>query len=270
MPRRSRISWKRRELAEPPSIESSSDAAKRRRSERETPRPPRHRCTCSVSLRWNTERGVASPTQTGPDSGGVVRHLRERREPGLDGVRERLVLEVPGGRDDDVRADVARPVIGADVVRRGAGDDLRRSDDGPPERMLREDRRGDQVVDEVLRRVLVHRDLLEHDVSLGVHLGRVELRLEQHVGHDVERRLEVGVEDAGVDDRVLLGRGGVQLAAEAVEDLGDLHRRVARRALEQEVLDQVRDALLPRSPRRASRRRSRCRWRPSAPTRRAR
>ena len=100
-------------------------------------------------------------------------------------------------------------------------------------------------MDEVLRRVLVHRDLLEHDVSLGVDLGRVELRLEQHVGHDVERRLEVGVEDAGVDDRVLLGGGGVQLAAEAVEDLGDLHRRVARRALEQEVLDQVRDALLP-------------------------
>ena len=65
MPRCSRISWKRRELAEPPSIESSSDAANRRRSDRETPRPPRHRCTCSVSLRWKTERGAASPTQTG-------------------------------------------------------------------------------------------------------------------------------------------------------------------------------------------------------------
>ena len=65
MPRCSRISWKRRELAEPPSIESSSDAANLRRSDRETPSPPRHRCTCSVSLRWKTDRGAASPTHTG-------------------------------------------------------------------------------------------------------------------------------------------------------------------------------------------------------------
>ena len=99
-------------------------------------------------------------------------------------------------------------------------------------------------MDEVLRGVLVHRDLLEHDLALGVHLRGLELWLEQHVGHHVQRRLEVGVEDARIDDRVLLGGGGVQLAAQAVEDLGDLHRRVAGRALEQEVLDEMRDALL--------------------------
>ena len=49
---------------------------------------------------------------------------------------------------------------------------------------------------------------------------------------------------ARVDDGVLARGGGVQLAAEAVEGLGDLLRAVAGRALEEQVLDEVRDARL--------------------------
>ncbi len=66
-----------------------------------------------------------------------------------------------------------------------ARDHLRRADHGPAERMVAEDRLGDQVVDELLRLVLVHRDLLEHDLALGVDLG--EERRVDHVGHHVER-----------------------------------------------------------------------------------
>ena len=36
--------------------------------------------------------------------------------------------------------------------------------------MVAEHGLGDQVVDELLRLVLVHRDLLEHDLALGVDL----------------------------------------------------------------------------------------------------
>ena len=110
--------------------------------------------------------------------------------------------------------------------------------------MVAEHRLGDQVVHELLRRVLVHRDLLEHDLALGVELR--ERRREHHVAHHVERRLEVVVGDARVDERVLARRGGVQLAAEAVEDLRDLERAVPVGALEQQVLDEVRDARLAR------------------------
>ena len=56
------------------------------------------------------------------------------------------------------------------------------------------------------------------------------------------RALEPDVRDARVDDGRLARGGGVQLAAELVEDLRDLLRRVARRALEEHVLDEVRDA----------------------------
>ena len=93
---------------------------------------------------------------------------------------------------------------------------------------------------ELLRRVLVHRDLLEHDLALLVELG--ERRREHHVGHHLERVLDVPVGHARVDDGVLARRGGVQLRPHRVEGLRDLLRVVRARALEEQVLDEVRDA----------------------------
>ena len=106
--------------------------------------------------------------------------------------------------------------------------------------MVGEDGLREQVVHELLRRVLVHRDLLEHDLALLVDLG--ERRREDHVGHHLERRLDVMVGDARVDDGVLAGGRGVELGTHGVERLRDLLRVEAARALEQEVLDEVRDA----------------------------
>ena len=108
--------------------------------------------------------------------------------------------------------------------------------------MASEDRLREQVVNELLGRVLVHRDLLEHDLALGVEVG--ECGREHHVGHQVERRLHLCIRDARIDHRVLARGGGVQLPAETVEDLGDLLRGVGARALEEQVLDEVRRARL--------------------------
>ena len=98
---------------------------------------------------------------------------------------------------------------------------------GRPSGCVAEHRLGGEVVDEVVRRVLDHRDLLEDDLALGVDVH--ERGLEDHVGHHVERLLEPVVGDARVDDgRVARGRG-VQLAAELVEQLRDLLRRRSAR-----------------------------------------
>jgi hypothetical protein len=67
--------------------------------------------------------------------------------------------------------------------------------------MRAEHRLGGDVVDEIVRRVLDHRDLLEHDLALGVDL--VERRPIEHVGDDVQRRLEPLIGDARVHDRRL-------------------------------------------------------------------
>ena len=76
---------------------------------------------------------------------------------------------------------------------------------------------------------------------------------QHHVGHHVERARQVLVEHPRVDRGGLLAGAGVELGAHRVEELVDLRRGVARRAAEQHVLEQVRQAGLgssvsPREP----------------------
>ena len=150
------------------------------------------------------------------------------------------MLDVPGRRDDDVPGRVGRAVVAGERAAADGGDDLGGADHGPSERVVAEDGFREEVVHELLRGVLVHRDLLEHDLALLVDLG--EGGREDHVGHHLERRLDVVVGDARVDDGVLARGRRVQLGAHRVERLGDLLRLEAPRALEQQVLDEVRDA----------------------------
>ncbi len=110
--------------------------------------------------------------------------------------------------------------------------------------MAAENGLGEDVVDAILRLVLVHRDLLEHDLALGVDF-RVGRR-QQHLGQQVEDLLGVLVEEAGVQVGGLLAGRGIDRGAEAVELLGDLDRRVTRRALEEQVLEEMRDPGLGR------------------------
>ena len=134
--------------------------------------------------------------------------------------------------------------------------------------MVPEDRFRQEVVDELLRCVLDHGDLLEDHFALGIEIDKG--RGEDHVGHDVQRLLEVLVQHAGVDDGVVAGGRRVQLAAEAVEDLRDLLRGVLLRPLEEQVLQEMCDTrvgivLVAQTPSR-----SRGRSRRSEPSRAAR
>src|SRR5918994_2429356 len=100
--------------------------------------------------------------------------------------------------------------------------------------------RGEDVVDPVLGLILVHRDLLEHDLALGVDL-RVAWA-EQHLGEQLERAVRVYVEQPPVEVGRLLARRSVHRCPQAVEDLRDLDRRVSLGPLEQEVLEEMGDA----------------------------
>ena len=215
-----------------------SDAANRRSSMREMPGALRHTWYCSVSFCWNRMPGppfrptglrAASP---GP-ADGPSSALGQQRD-------ELLVADVARCSQDDVLTLIGAAVVAGERAARDGRDDLGASDHRTAERMRAEDRLGRDVVDEVVRRVLDHRDLLEHDLALRVHVD--ERGPEDHVCHDVQSALEPIVRDACVDDGRLARRRRVQLSAELVEDLGDLLGRVARGALEQQVLDEVRDA----------------------------
>ena len=154
------------------------------------------------------------------------------------------MVEAARRRDDDVGADVARPVVGGDVGDRHRADDLRGAEDPAPERRVAVDRVGEDVVHAVGGLVLVHRDLLDHDLALGVDVG--EGRLQEHLGEQVERLLRVLVEEAGVELGRLLARRRIRRRPEGVEVLGDLDRRVALGPLEEQMLQEMRDAGLSR------------------------
>jgi hypothetical protein len=96
----------------------------------------------------------------------------------------------------------------------------------------------EDVVDAVLGLVLVHGDLLEHDLALGVDLGVGGT--EEHLGEQLERAIRVDVEEAGVKLRRLLACRRVHGRPEPVEHLRDLLRGMALGALEQQVLEEVR------------------------------
>ena len=63
-----------------------------------------------------------------------------------------------------------------------------------------------------------------------------------HVAEQIDRERQVLVEHLDVVARVFLGRERVELAADRVDLLRDLLRRPRRRALEEHVLDEMRDA----------------------------
>ncbi len=167
----------------------------------------------------------------------AAEQTRRRRSTSRDDV---VVVDVAGGRDHHVGPDVAGVVVLGDLRDGHRPDDLGGADDRAPERVVAEDGVGQHVVHLVRRLVLVHRDLLDHDLALGVDVG--VRGAQHHVAHHVPGALEVLVEEPRVDVGRLLAGPGVDLRPHAVEELVDLQRRVAVGPLEQQVLEEVRDA----------------------------
>ena len=130
-----------------------------------------------------------------------------------------IVVHAAAGGHDDARVHVVLVVVGAHRLEVESRQRLVVADDGAPKRVFAEHDLGDLVVDELGRRVLVHRHLLEHDLTLLVELGEGGPR--HHLGDDLERLVEVFVEQPRVDERVLFGGRRVGLGAHVVEDVGD-------------------------------------------------
>jgi hypothetical protein len=101
---------------------------------------------------------------------------------------------------------------------------------------------GEQVVDEIVRRILHHLDLLQHHTLLPLQLIGVEARVQQDVGEEVHGQREMLVQDLHVEARVLLGGEGIHLPPHRIHGSGNLLGAAGGRPLENQVLDEVRDA----------------------------
>ena len=179
----------------------------------------------------------------------VRRHVRERLR---HQVPDGLVLDVAGRRDNQVPGGVdPREVVaqgGAVDGAHGGGDPENR----PAQGVSRPEALSEELVHEIVGSVLHHLDLFEHDLLLARHLRGVERGAQEQIGQHVDGAGQMLVEHLDVVARALLRRESVEMAPDRVDLLRDVLRRPGRRALEEHVLDEVRDArvrraLVPRS-----------------------
>jgi hypothetical protein len=99
------------------------------------------------------------------------------------------------------------------------------------------------VEDDVVRRVDGLADLLQHHGPFAHQLLRVELRVLQDVGDQVEGERGILGQNLGIESRGLAPGIGVEVAADRLDLLGDVARATPRRALEGHVLEQMRHAV---------------------------
>ena len=120
--------------------------------------------------------------------------------------------------------------------------DLLGPEDRPAERVPFPEMLREELVDEIVGRVLDHLDLFEDDLLLLVEILGREVRVHHDVGEQIDRGRQVLVEDLDVVAGVFLRRERVELAADRVDGLGDVLGRARAGPLEQHVLDEMGDA----------------------------
>jgi hypothetical protein len=169
----------------------------------------------------------------------VVRRVDERL---LQQVLNAPVFEIADRDDHEVRRDVRlREVFLQRLLVEGA-DALRGAEDRPAERMVVPEALGENLVDQIVGRVLDHLDLFEDHLLFALDVFFREQRVADQVREDLDRERQVLVEHLGVVAGVFLRRERVDLAADRIDLLRDLLGVARRRALEEHVLDEVRDA----------------------------
>ena len=150
--------------------------------------------------------------RSGLVGGGTgVRRVDER---GFQQLAHPIVIEVSDRDHHEIRRDVGlREIVAQRFLIEGA-DARRRAENRPPERMVVPETLGEQLVDQVVGRVLDHLDLFEDDLLLALDVFVQEQRVGDQVRQDLDRQRQMLVEHLQVIAGVFLRRKGVDLAAD--------------------------------------------------------
>ena len=100
----------------------------------------------------------------------------------------------------------------------------------------------EDLVNQIVGRVLDHLDLFEDHLLFALDVVVSEERIADQIGEDVDGERQVLVEDLEVIAGVFLRREGVDLPADRIDLLRYFFCAPSRSALEEHVLDEVRDA----------------------------
>ena len=185
--------------------------------------------------------GVGSGgTRRRPQHRAVAR--RERAEHQLDRPPDDVGVDSAGDGDHGVTGAVMVGMKAPDLV----GDE--RAHCRPlagrvaPQRMGLEDLPRELAVHDIVRRVVVHRQLLEDHLPLTLDVGVAERWCTQHVAEQFDPLDCMTSRQPAEERRVLLRGERVDVATDAIDSARDLLRRAIGRALEQQMLEEVADA----------------------------
>ena len=158
-----------------------------------------------------------------------------------DGVEHRVVTVGPGDRDHHVPGAIPLGEEPSDVVGRGGFDRVTLAGGLAAERMIGEQTGSEVAVHDVFGTVVVHRQLFEDHLALGLDVAVAQRRAAEHVAEHVEPERQVVARHAAVVRRVLLRRERVHVAADALDRGRDVVRRALVGALEEQMLEKVAD-----------------------------
>src|SRR6266852_3113916 len=122
---------------------------------------------------------------------------------------------------------------------------FRCAENRPAQRMLRPEAARENLMKEIFGIVQVHLDFFEDDLALLLHVFGVKFRAQHEVGDHVEGDGQMLVKNLGVEADLFLGGEGVEHAADGIHFAGDGFGRAALGALENHVLHEVGQAVLP-------------------------
>jgi hypothetical protein len=169
------------------------------------------------------------------------RHAVERAQ---HQVAHLVVLDVAGRRDDQVRRAVGAREIRPQPLAGERLDGFLRAEDRAAERMVGPEVLGEQLMDQIVGRILDHLDLFEDDLLFPIDVFLAEARPHDDVREDLDGERQMLVEHLDVVARVFLRRERVHLPADRIDRLRDVLGGARVGPLEQHVLDEVRDAAL--------------------------
>src|SRR5215467_7996155 len=134
----------------------------------------------------------------------------------------------------------------AQIVSAEACDALGRAKDRPANRLIWKGCVLEELVGDLVRAVARGGDLLQDHLPLALKLILGVARYLQDVGQDVEGDGDVALENACEVGSGLQAGGGIELAADRFNLLGDIGRAAPLGALKRHVLQQMGDAVLAR------------------------
>lgn len=156
-----------------------------------------------------------------PGAGGQTGQTAQRE------VDERGVVDVSAGDDGKIAGRIVGVMITQHLVGIEARNGVRRAKYGTAERVMREHRIREHVVDIVIGRVLAAGDFLENDLALGENVLVREGRVDEHVGENLEAEGETLVKQARVEAGVLARGEGVEFSTQRIERGRDVERHCA-------------------------------------------